>query len=71
MEITTFKIFICGGISSDIRLEFSFTVTLIHPKYNMILNSFSGHFGSVYKGFLTIPNEKGDLLVAVKTLHRE
>ncbi|ESO84296.1 hypothetical protein LOTGIDRAFT_168736, partial [Lottia gigantea] len=28
-----------------------------------------GNFGCVYKGFLTTPDEKGDKLVAVKTLH--
>ncbi|KAK6175675.1 hypothetical protein SNE40_014077 [Patella caerulea] len=29
-----------------------------------------GNFGCVYKGFLTLPEQKGDILVAVKTLHQ-
>jgi len=31
----------------------------------------TGHFGAVYRAFLTVPDEKGDLMVAVKTLHRK
>ncbi|XP_067684002.1 hepatocyte growth factor receptor-like [Haliotis asinina] len=30
-----------------------------------------GHFGCVYRGFLTLPDEKGDLMIAVKTLHQD
>lgn len=29
-----------------------------------------GHFGCVYKGYLTLPNEKAETIVACKTLHR-
>jgi hypothetical protein len=29
----------------------------------------SGHFGCVYKGYLTLPNEKAETIVACKTLH--
>ena len=31
----------------------------------------SGHFGCVYKGYLQTPGEKGEQIVAAKTLHRE
>ena len=31
----------------------------------------TGHFGSVYKGYLTVADQKVDELVAVKTLHRK
>ncbi|XP_048252832.1 hepatocyte growth factor receptor-like [Haliotis rufescens] len=30
-----------------------------------------GHFGCVYRGFLTLPDEKGDMMVAIKTLHQD
>ncbi|XP_041350016.1 hepatocyte growth factor receptor-like [Gigantopelta aegis] len=30
-----------------------------------------GHFGCVNRAFLTLPEEKGDLMVAVKTLHQD
>ena len=31
----------------------------------------SGHFGCVYKGYLQTPGEKGEQIVAAKTLHRK
>ncbi|XP_060079201.1 hepatocyte growth factor receptor-like [Ylistrum balloti] len=30
-----------------------------------------GHFGCVHRGYLTFPDTKGDMLVAVKTLHND
>ena len=31
----------------------------------------AGNFGCVKRGFLTLPEQKGDILVAIKTLHGE
>ena len=34
-----------------------------------LFGSLPGNFGCVKRGFLTLPEHKGDILVAVKTLH--
>ena len=47
------------------------TIMLFFATCNLILSIFVGHFGSVYKAFLTFPDVKGDQMVAVKTLHRK
>ncbi|WAR25677.1 SEA-like protein [Mya arenaria] len=59
------------GIDEETRILLQDQHLLIERQYlqmGEILGA--GHFGSVFKAYLTIPDEKGDNLVAVKTLHQ-
>ncbi|XP_070183354.1 plexin-A3-like, partial [Littorina saxatilis] len=59
-----------GGIDSDI-LKLMENESLLIDKECLTLGEEvgKGNFGCVKRGFLTLPEQKGDILVAIKTLH--
>ncbi|XP_069101372.1 hepatocyte growth factor receptor-like isoform X2 [Argopecten irradians] len=61
-----------SGIDDDTLLVLRDKNLLIEREWLMLGEILGrGHFGCVHKGYLTFPDTKGDMLVAVKTLHND
>ncbi|XP_052285570.1 hepatocyte growth factor receptor-like isoform X3 [Dreissena polymorpha] len=59
------------GIDEETRMLLADQHLLIDRQHLQMGDALgAGHFGSVFRAFLTIPEEKGDTMVAVKTLHQ-